>query len=127
MSKYVYSSSPHVKSPRTTKQIMIDVCIALLPACIAGCVLLGLAEARLGWLSLMVLALASLSAVASEFIFCFAAKRNLPKFLNSSIFSSLVTGLLCRYEYVRYFQVVRSYSCQCVRRYNRKNVIRRYW
>ena len=42
MSNYVYSSSPHVKSPRTTRGIMIDVCIALTPACIAGCILLDL-------------------------------------------------------------------------------------
>ena len=94
MSKYVYSSSPHVKSPRTTKQIMIDVCIALLPACIAGCVLLGLAEARLGWLSLMVLALASLSAVASEFIFLLCCKKKFTEILKQFDFSSLVTGLL---------------------------------
>ncbi len=89
--------------------------------------MLGLAEARLGWLSLMVLALASLSAVASEFIFCFAAKRNLPKFLNSSIFSSLVTGLLVgmnMYATSKWYAVILA---SVFRRYNRKNVIRRYW
>lgn len=94
MSNYVYSSSPHVKSPRTTRAIMIDVCIALAPACIAGCVLLGLAEARLGWLSLLVLAIACLTAVASEFIYLLCCKKKFADILHNFDFSSLVTGLL---------------------------------
>lgn len=94
MSNYVYSSSPHVKSPRTTRGIMIDVCIALLPACIAGCILLGLAEARLGWLSLMVLAIACLSAVASEFVYLLCCKKKFSQILRNFDFSSLVTGML---------------------------------
>lgn len=94
MSNYVYSSSPHVKSPRTTKRIMIDVCIALLPACIAGCILLGLTEARLGWLSFMVLAIACISAVASEFIFLLCCKKKFVDIVRNFDFSSLVTGLL---------------------------------
>lgn len=94
MSNYVYSSSPHVKSPRTTRGIMIDVCIALAPACIAGCVLLGLTEARLGWLSLLVLAIACLSAVASEFIYLLCCKKKFTEILRNFDFSSLVTGML---------------------------------
>lgn len=94
MSNYVYSSSPHVKSSRTTKRIMIDVCIALLPACIAGCILLGLTEARLGWMSLLVLVLACLSAVAAEFIFLLCCKRKFMDILREFDFTSLVTGLL---------------------------------
>lgn len=94
MSNYVYSSSPHVKSPRTTRGIMIDVCIALLPACIAGCVLLGLAEARLGWLSLLVLAIACLTAVAAEFIYLLCCKKKFTDILRNFDFSSLVTGML---------------------------------
>lgn len=94
MSNYVYSSSPHVKSPNTTRRIMIDVCIALLPACIAGCVLLGIAEARLGWLSFMVLALACLSAVAAEFIFLLCCKKKFTEIIKQFDFTSLVTGML---------------------------------
>ena len=94
MSNYVYSSSPHVKSPRTTRGIMIDVCIALTPACIAGCILLGLAEARLGWLSLMVLAIACISAVASEFVYLLCCKKKFTEILRNFDFSSLVTGML---------------------------------
>ena len=101
MSNYVYSSSPHIKSPRTTRRIMIDVCIALAPACIAGCVLLGLAEARLGWLSLLVLglaclrlAIACLTAVASEFVYLLCCKKKFADILHNFDFSSLVTGML---------------------------------
>lgn len=94
MSNYVYSSSPHVKSPRTTRGIMIDVCIALLPACIAGCIMLGLTEARLGWLSLMVLAIACLTAVASEFVYLLCCKKKFADILHNFDFTSLVTGML---------------------------------
>ncbi len=94
MSNYVYSSSPHVKSPRTTRSIMIDVCIALLPACIAGCILLGLAEAKLGWLSFMVIALACISAVAAEFIYLLCCKKKFMDILRQFDFTSLVTGML---------------------------------
>ena len=94
MSALVYSSSPHVKSPRTTRRIMIDVCIALLPACIAGCVLLGLSNSKNGWLSLMILAISCLSAVASEFVYLLCCKKSFKTILHEFDFTSLVTGLL---------------------------------
>lgn len=97
MAQFVYSSSPHVKSPRTTKRIMIDVCIALLPACIAGCVLMGIANAaypQLGWLSFMHLAICCLSAVASEFVYLLCCKKSFKTILREFDFTSLVTGLL---------------------------------
>ena len=94
MAQLVYSSSPHVKSPRTTRRIMIDVCIALLPACIAGCVLLGLSNPTNGWKSLMILAISCLSAVASEFVFLLCCKKSFKNILREFDFTSLVTGLL---------------------------------
>ena len=33
------NSSPHIKHPDTTSGIMLDVIIALLPACVFGCIL----------------------------------------------------------------------------------------
>lgn len=36
MSKYVISSSPHLRDNVSTTSIMRDVCIALLPAAVAG-------------------------------------------------------------------------------------------
>lgn len=94
MSNFVISGSPHIRCGRTTKQIMLDVVIALLPACAAGCVLLGWGQPRLGWLAFMQLAIASLSAVAAEFVFKLCCKKSFETILREFDFSSLVTGLL---------------------------------
>ncbi|MCH5156409.1 MAG: RnfABCDGE type electron transport complex subunit D [Clostridiales bacterium] len=97
MAKYVYSSSPHVKSPATTRRIMIDVCIALLPACIAGCVLMGVANpaySKLGWLSFMQLLICCVSSVAAEFVYLLCCKKSFMTILKEFDFTSLVTGLL---------------------------------
>ena len=94
MAKYVYSSSPHIKSPATTRRIMIDVCIALLPACIAGCILLGLEFPKLGWLSFMQLIICCLSSVAAEFVYLLCCKKPFMNILKEFDFTSLVTGLL---------------------------------
>lgn len=97
MATYVYSSSPHIKSPNTTRRIMIDVCIALLPACIAGCVLMGTANpaySKLGLLSAMHLIICCLSAVAAEFVFLLCCKKPFMTILKEFDFTSLVTGLL---------------------------------
>ncbi|MBQ9734605.1 MAG: RnfABCDGE type electron transport complex subunit D [Clostridia bacterium] len=82
-----YSSSPHVKSPRTTRAIMIDVCIALLPASIMGVIYFGL-------YALAILALSVLSAIASEFIFLLIAGKKIKEILKGFDFTSCVTGLL---------------------------------
>ena len=82
-----FSNSPHVKSPRTTKWIMINVCIALLPACIAGCVFFS-------WKALLVLVLSLVSAVASELVYQLIAKKTFKQFLKEFDFTSCVTGLL---------------------------------
>ena len=97
MANYIYSSSPQIKSPRTTRRIMIDVCIALLPACIAGCILMGtanLAYASLGALSFMHLAICCITSVASEWIFLLCCKKPFKQILKEFDFTSLVTGML---------------------------------
>ena len=97
MAKYVYSSSPHIKSPRTTRRIMIDVCIALLPACLAGCILMGVANpaySKLGWLSFMQLLICCVSSVAAEFVYLLCCKKSFMTILKEFDFTSLVTGLL---------------------------------
>ena len=81
-----YSSSPHVKNPRTTKNIMLDVCIALLPACIMGIIFF-----KGAWL---VLLLSSVSAVASEFVYYLIMGKNIKQIAKAFDYSSLVTGLL---------------------------------
>jgi RnfABCDGE-type electron transport complex D subunit len=81
------SSSPHVKSPRTTKQIMIHVCIALLPAAIMGIV-------YFGGMAALILALSLVSAVASEFIYLLICKKSFKQIVKEFDFTSCVTGLL---------------------------------
>jgi RnfABCDGE-type electron transport complex D subunit len=63
----VISTPPHVKTRRTTKLIMIDVLIALLPAAIAGIVYFGLN-------AFLIELVAVLSAVATEFVYFFIAR-----------------------------------------------------
>ena len=82
-----FSSSPHVKAPRTTKQIMIHVCIALLPACIMGIV-------YFGGMAALILALSLVSAVASEFIYLLICKKSFKQIIKDFDFTSCVTGLL---------------------------------
>lgn len=83
MSKYVVSSSPHLRDNVTTASIMQDVCIALLPACAAGVLFFG-------YRSAVILALSVAAAVLSELFYCKAAHtRN-----TIGDFSAVVTGML---------------------------------
>ena len=84
---YKFSSSPHVKAQRTTKNIMIDVCIALLPATVMGIVYFGIN-------ALLIVLLALISAVASEFIYLLIAKKTFKEIVRQFDFTSCVTGLL---------------------------------
>ncbi|MBQ9485838.1 MAG: RnfABCDGE type electron transport complex subunit D [Clostridia bacterium] len=86
-SKLLYSYSPHIKNPRTTKNIMIDVCVALLPATVMGVV-------YFGFYALLLVVLSVISAVASELIYRFIAGEKLRAIAGSFDFSSCVTGLL---------------------------------
>ncbi len=92
--KYVSSSSPQIKDSSTTKRIMIDVCIALLPACIVGCIFLGLTNAQFGLLSVINLVISTLSAVLAEFVFKLCVKKSFKEILSEFDFTSVVTGLL---------------------------------
>ena len=82
-----YSSSPHVKTKRTTRFIMANVCIALLPSCIAGCIFFGL-------YALLLLSLAVVSAFLSEVIYKLLEKKSLNQIIKEFDFTSIVTGLL---------------------------------
>ncbi len=84
---YKFSSSPHIKAPRTTRFIMANVCIALLPTTIAGIIFFG-------WKALLLVALATVSAVLSEFVFELIMKKSPKDFIKNFDFTSLVTGLL---------------------------------
>ncbi len=83
MSKYVISSSPHLRDNVSTTSIMRDVCIALLPAAVAGVLFFG-------YRSAIILALSVAAAVLSEWLYCKAAHcRN-----TIGDFSAVVTGML---------------------------------
>lgn len=84
---YTFSSSPHVKAPTTTKGVMINVCIALLPAVIAGIVFFGLNAFLLIFLSVF-------GAVASEFIYLLITGKKFKEIAKQFDFTSCVTGLL---------------------------------
>ena len=77
------TSSPHIKHPDTTRGIMLDVVIALLPAAVFGCVLFGLK-------AVLVLLTCVLVAVLSEFLWNLILKK--PNTIGD--LSAVVTGLL---------------------------------
>ena len=83
MSKYVITSSPHLRDNVSTRSIMQDVCISLLPACAAGVLFFG-------YRSAIILALSVAAAVLSEWFYCKAThSKN-----TIGDFSAVVTGLL---------------------------------
>ena len=83
MSKYVITSSPHLRDNVSTRSITQDVCISLLPACAAGVLFFG-------YRSAIILALSVAAAVLSEWFYCKAThSKN-----TIGDFSAVVTGLL---------------------------------
>ena len=83
----VVTSSPHLRSARSTRSIMQEVCLALLPAGIAGIILFG-------WNALAVIVASVLSCVVSEYAF---QRVNHQKILIGD-WSAVVTGLLLAYN-----------------------------
>ena len=81
------TSSPHLRSSRSTKSIMQEVCLALAPAGIAGVVLFG-------WQALAIILTSVLSCVLSEYFF---QRLNHKKILIGD-WSAVVTGLLLAYN-----------------------------
>lgn len=71
-SSIVISTPPHVKSKRTTKSIMLDVIIALLPAAICGIIFFGVD-------AFILEITAVLGAVATEFVYFFIEKGGFAK------------------------------------------------
>ena len=83
MEKLSVSHSPHIQHEDSSKGIMIDVIIALLPAAVAGCILFG-------WYAALVILTCVVTAVLAEFICCKVMKR--PNSIGD--FSAAVTGLI---------------------------------
>ena len=83
MSKLMITSSPHIRDNTTTRSIMQDVCIALLPAAAAGVLFFGYRSAILILISVAV-------AVLSEWLYCKATHQK----VTTGDFSAVVTGML---------------------------------
>ena len=94
----VVSTPPHVKSPRTTKGIMLDVIIALIPAAVMGIVYFQLD-------AFIVILTSILASVATEFVYYFIANKGFgnkcknaglvcKKWLKQFDYTSIVTGLI---------------------------------
>lgn len=94
----VISTPPHVKSKRTTKGIMLDVIIALLPATIMGLVFFQLD-------AFIIIITSVLAAVATEFVYFFIANKGFSdkcrhagevckRWWKQFDYTSIVTGLI---------------------------------
>ena len=83
MSELIRSSSPHIHSGASTRRIMLDVILALLPAVIASVVIFGLR-------ALSLLVTCTISAVLAEFVFNLCTRRR----QSVGDLSAVVTGLL---------------------------------
>ena len=86
-SRFLVSSSPHIRSSESTKRIMMDVAIALLPALFSGIWFFGL---KALWITLVAVGF----AVASEAVMQKIMKR--PITIND--YSAVVTGILIAFN-----------------------------
>ena len=80
---YNVSSSPHVRAASSTKDIMRDVLIAMLPAAAFG-------VWNFGFYSLAVIILTVAAAVATEYVYCKVAKKT----ISIGDYSAAVTGMI---------------------------------
>jgi electron transport complex protein RnfD len=85
--RYAVASSPHLRDSATTRRVMQDVCLALLPSGLAGVWFFGLRAALL-------MALSVASAVIAEWYY--ARKAHKPSTVGD--WSAVVTGLLLAYN-----------------------------
>ncbi len=94
----VISTPPHVKSKRTTRGIMLDVIIALIPCAVMGIV-------YFGWRALVLELVTVLSCVATELVYYFIANKGFSNKCRDAVkvlrrwtrqfdCTSIVTGLI---------------------------------
>lgn len=94
----IISAPPHVKSNNTTRKIMIDVIIALMPCAVAGVIFFG-------WQALLIELASVFSCVLCEFVYFFIAnkgfsdklrdaKKVCARFLTQFDLTSVITGLI---------------------------------
>lgn len=81
--RFIMSSSPHIRHGDTTRRIMLDVIIALLPACAAGVYFFGVRV-------LLVIAVTVLACVTTEYL----CRRFMKREQTIQDLSAVVTGIL---------------------------------
>lgn len=86
MNQLTVSSSPHIRSPRTTQKVMLDVIIALLPVSVAAVIIFGA-------YSLALIATCVIASVASEFLFNLACKKEQTIYDLSAVVTGLILAL----------------------------------
>lgn len=87
MNRLIVSPSPHDENYTKTSDIMLNVCIALLPALIAGCIFFGIRAA-------IVTAVCVISAVVSEYI----CRRLMKRDNTIKDLSAVVTGIILAFN-----------------------------
>lgn len=87
MENILVTSSPHLRTAASTRRIMLDVCIALLPAA-------GAAAWFFGWRALMLIAVSVAAAVIAEA----ATQKLMHRQITVSDCSAMVTGMLVAYN-----------------------------
>lgn len=83
MDKLISSTAPHIHTRSTTRNIMLDVALALLPATVAAVILYGVQ-------ALLVIAVCTVSAVLAELVFNLICRKK----QTVGDLSAVVTGLL---------------------------------
>ena len=86
MNKLIVSSSPHIHTSESTRRIMLDVIIALLPSCVMGAVIFG-------WRALLVLFSTTASAVLAEYVFNLIVKKQQTVGDLTAVVTGLILGL----------------------------------
>lgn len=87
MNRLIVSPSPHDENYTKTSDIMLNVCIALLPALIAGCIFFGIRAA-------VVTAVCVISAIVSEYI----CRRLMKRDNTIKDLSAVVTGIILAFN-----------------------------
>ncbi len=87
MNELTVSVSPHLRSPRTTQKIMLDVLIALCPALIASVFIFG-------WRTLLLTGVSAAMCVACEYIW----EKLMKQPITVSDLSAVVTGVLLAFN-----------------------------
>jgi len=87
MKKLIVNVSPHIHGRDTTRTIMLDVIIALMPALVASCIIFGLR-------SLLLTVLSAAFCVLLEYVWC----RSMKKDVTIGDLSAVVTGILLAFN-----------------------------